>query len=265
MRIIDFHAHAFPDAVAEKAMPLLEEEGHLKAPLEGTVASLLKSMDETGVEISVLASIATKPKQFQSILNWSKEVASDRLTPFPSVHPDDPDLVAHVRTIRDEGFKGVKLHPYYQSFEADDERAFPLYEAIQECGLVLLLHTGFDMAYPRDRIVDPARIVKVIEAFPELRLVTTHLGAWEDWDEVRRLMLGRPILMDVSYSIDFLGAGTREFILSHPADCVIFGTDSPWEHPRKTIDDVRRLDLGEEVEHSIFHRNAERLLGLAGT
>lgn len=33
-RIIDFHAHAFPDAVAEKAMPKLEGEANLKAALD---------------------------------------------------------------------------------------------------------------------------------------------------------------------------------------------------------------------------------------
>ena len=49
MRIIDFHAHAFPDALAERAMPALEEEGNIKAALDGKISSLLRSMDEAGI------------------------------------------------------------------------------------------------------------------------------------------------------------------------------------------------------------------------
>jgi uncharacterized protein len=34
---------------------------------------------------------------------------------FPSLHPDDPLLFEHLQEVNDEGFKGVKMHPYYQS------------------------------------------------------------------------------------------------------------------------------------------------------
>lgn len=215
--MIDFHAHAFPDALAERAMPMLEQEGNVKAVLDGKVSSLLRSMDEAGVHASVVASIATRPHQFDSILKWSAEIVSDRIIPFPSVHPGDPEAVAHLRLIHEQGFKGVKLHPYYQEFDLDEERLRPLYAALQECGLVLLCHTGFDLAFPRIRKCDPVRIGRVREAFPGLKFVAAHLGAWEDWDEVERHLIGRPIFMDVSYAIDWIGPGrAREFILRHP-------------------------------------------------
>ncbi len=262
MRVIDFHAHAFPDAVAEKAMPTLEKQGNVEAPLDGKVSSLLRSMDETGIDISVVASIATKPKQFEPILNWSKEIASDRLIPFPSVHPGDSDAVAHVRAVREAGFKGVKLHPYYQRFDLDEARVFPIYEALLDCGLILLCHTGFDKAFPRDRKADPVRIARVRDRFPDLLLVTSHVGAWQDWEEVRRCLLGKPVYMDLSYSLQFMGNGARDFLVEHPDDYLIFGTDSPWEHPRDTIRNIRSLKLGDEAEAKIFGGNAERLLGL---
>ena len=43
--IIDFHAHAFPDQVAESAIPYLEEEGNVKAMHDGRIDSLLTLMD----------------------------------------------------------------------------------------------------------------------------------------------------------------------------------------------------------------------------
>ena len=252
MRIIDFHTHAFPDAIAEHAMPLLEEEGNIKAALDGKLSSLLRSMDATGIDVSVVASIATRPTQFESILKWSKTIASDRVIPFPSVHPSDGDAMERVRIIRDEGFKGLKLHPYYQEFDMAEERVFPLYEAIQDSGLILLCHTGFDMAFERVRKADPARIARVIEAFPELRLVTSHLIAWEDWDEARNHLLGKPVYMDVSFSIENLGDQARDFILAHPAEYVLFGTDSPWGGQRDTVEAVQELNLGAETEDKIF-------------
>ena len=177
--IIDAHTHAFPDAIAERAVPHLAQEGHVKAWLDGKVSSLLASMDRVGIAASVVCSIATKPQQFAPILAWSRAIASDRLIPLGSVHPADPEAVAHIRAIGDAGFKGVKLHPYYQDFFADEERMTPLYEAAIDSNLLLVMHTGYDIAFPRIRRADPQKIVTVKERFADLRFVATHMGAWQ--------------------------------------------------------------------------------------
>ncbi len=263
MLIVDFHAHAFPDALAERAMPALEAEGDIEAALDGKVSSLLRSMDAAGIQASVVASIATRPAQFEPILRWSAEIASERIIPFPSVHPDDPQLAARVHEIHAAGFKGLKLHPYYQDFDLDEARLRPLFAAAQDCGLLVLCHTGFDLAFARVRRGDPVRVLRVLDAFPELRFVASHLGGWEDWDEVERHLAGRPILMDLSFAIAGIGpVRARELILRHPPEYMLFGTDSPWAGQRETIDEVRGLDLGEERERRLFGANAARLLGL---
>jgi predicted TIM-barrel fold metal-dependent hydrolase len=261
MRIIDFHTHAFPDDLAERAVPALAAEADVEPALDGKVSSLLRAMDDVGIDKAVVASIATKPKHFVSILKWSKEIASERIVPFPSVLPADPEALERVRVVREEGFKGIKLHPYYQEFDLDDEWVFPFYEAIAEAGLILLCHTGYDIAYPRVRKCEPARIRTVADRVPELKLVTSHIGAWEEWDGVREYMLGRPIYMEVSYSFDWMSAEeARELLLGHPSEYLLFGSDSPWGDQRKQIEQVRALDLGAEREAAIFHGNAERLL-----
>ena len=89
--IIDFHAHAFPDALAERAIAHLEKEGNARAFLDGRLSSLLASMDSAGIGRAVVCSIATKPDQFAPILNWSRQIASARIVPLPSVHPKGPD------------------------------------------------------------------------------------------------------------------------------------------------------------------------------
>jgi len=265
MTIIDFHTHAFPDDLAERAVPALEASAPgATAHLDGKISSLVRSMDEAGIARTVVASIATRPKQFASILKWSQAVASDRIVPFPSFHPADPEAPDRVRQIRDAGLLGIKLHPYYQEFDLDDERMWPIYEAIQETGLIWLCHTGYDIAFPRFRRCDPARIATVADAFPGIMLVTSHIGAWQEWEAVREHMLGRPIYMEISYSLPFMSREeARGLLLGHGQDYVLFGSDSPWGDQKQAIADLRALELGAEREAAILGGNGLRLLGEA--
>lgn len=262
MPITDFHTHAFPDALAGHAMTaLLAETDDVTAWHDGRLSSLLASMDGAGIRRAVVCSIATKPTQFDKILAWSEQIRSERIVPFPSLHPADPDVAARVRRVADAGFPGIKLHPYYQDFDLDDASLHPLYRALCDCGLILVSHTGFDVAFERIRKADPQRIARVLDAYPALRFVATHLGAWQDWDAVAAHLLGRPVHMEISYSLHILGKQrSREMLLKHPRDYVLFGTDSPWQDQATALQQLRDLDLGPEWEQAVLADNAARLL-----
>jgi uncharacterized protein len=261
--IIDIHTHAFPDAIAERAVPWLEEEGDIEACLDGKISSLLVSMDKAGIDISVVASICTKPPQFRPILTWSQEIASERLMPFPSIHPDDPDAVDHIKEIAGLGFRGIKLHPYYQNFVVDEKRMDPIYRQIQREDLVVLMHTGFDLAYPRDRIADPEKVAAVMDRFPALKFIASHFGAWEDWDEVENRLLGRKVYLDSSYSLSQLGEEKAlRFLKNHDHNYFLFGSDSPWGDQGADLETLRRFDLDDEYTGLLLGGNAKRLLML---
>jgi predicted TIM-barrel fold metal-dependent hydrolase len=259
--IIDFHAHAFPDALAARAIAHLEGEGNIKASLDGTLASLLGSMASSEIECAVVCSIATKPEQFAPILNWSRQIASRKIVPLPSIHPRGPDPVGKARLVAQAGLPGIKLHPYYQDFQLDDPSLFHFFRVLEHMGLLVVCHTGFDMAFPRDRKADPVRIVRLLDKVPNLKLVSTHTGAWEDWDEVERHLLGKPLYMEISMSLENLGRErAREMLLAHPEDRILFGTDSPWSSQAETLRLVRALDLGPERERLMLHDTARALL-----
>jgi predicted TIM-barrel fold metal-dependent hydrolase len=264
MRVIDFHTHAFPDAVAEKAIPALEAEADVKAFHDGTLTSLLSSMDRAGIEKSVICSIATKPSQFEPILEWSRAIASSRIIPFASLHPEDPDLPQRVREVKAAGLKGIKMHPYYQHFSFNEPRLFPLYEAISAAGLVFISHTGFDIAFPHDRIVDPVKISAVVKMFPDLKVVATHLGAWQDWDEVEKHLIGKPVYLDISYTLGVLGDDQITSLLQrHPQDYLLFGSDSPWDDQKRALDHFLSLPLKDTLKEKMLFKNATRLLALS--
>lgn len=260
--IVDFHAHAFPDALAERAIAHLEHGAGVRAFLDGKIASLLASMDSAGIETSVICSIATKAEQFDPILQWSRKIASNRIVPMASIHPKGPDPIGKAHKVAEAGLLGIKLHPFYQDFVLDDPSLVPFYQVLAELGLIVVCHTGFDFAFARDRRADPMRIVRVLDRVPDLQLLATHMGAWDDWDEVEAHLLGKPIFMDVSLSLELLGRSrAREMILRHSPDHVLFGSDSPWSSQAETVRLVRALELGPERESLLLWKNAHRLLG----
>jgi len=219
-------------------------------------------MDRCGIEKSVVASIATKPGQFDSILDWCRRIANDRIIPFPSFHPEDLNFSDCIDRIKQSGFKGVKLHPYYQHFVLDDPQTmFPIYEKLQQAGLIVLAHTGFDMAFPHERICEPARVLNTLAHFPHLKFVASHLGAWQDWDTVRQTMIGKPIYMDISLSLEHLSKEqAREMITSHLPDYLLFATDSPWGDQHHALRLLRALHLQPQLEQKILRDNALALL-----
>ncbi len=258
---IDFHTHAFPDQIAATAIPALEKKGNVKAYLNGTVTDLLKSMDQAGIEQSVVCSIATRPEQFQPILDWSQSIRSQRIVPLPSVHPTDPDRFDHLQQIKDQGFVGLKLHPYYQDFFLDDPELLEFYAKIQELDLMVVMHTGYDIGYPRIRRANPERILNLLQMVPGLRLITTHLGGWDEWADVRELLTGLPIYMEISFALDFLDQiRLRDLIENHPPEYILFGTDSPWADQATTLKMLAKLGLSDDLYERIVRGNAKALL-----
>ncbi len=85
--IIDFHTHAFADKIAEAAMRSLHKSAGLRPYTDGTVSGLRASMQENGIDISVVLPIATKPEQQRIINDWAAFIRAADIIPFGSVHP----------------------------------------------------------------------------------------------------------------------------------------------------------------------------------
>ncbi len=261
--IIDFHTHAFPDNLAHQTVPFLAKSGNVTANISGTVESLITSMDTSGIEASVICTIATKPSHFGKIFSWLKHIRSKRLIPFPSIHPDDQEWSTHIQQVKSSGFSGLKMHPYYQQFALNEKRLFPLYDALSELSLILMLHCGLDIAYPASRRADPQKILQLMNTFPKLKIVATHMGGWKMWDEVEEVLVGKKVYLDTAFSLNTLSREqARRIFDNHPPQHLLFGSDSPWEDQKKAIGQVRKIKLDRDLEKRILGENAQRLLRL---
>ena len=67
---IDFHTHVYPDRVALKTVSSVRERAGIDAYTDGTLEGLKRSMASAGIDLSVVAAVATKPEQVESIQRW---------------------------------------------------------------------------------------------------------------------------------------------------------------------------------------------------
>lgn len=266
---IDFHTHAFADPIAERAITKLEDiimkSGYpdpQPAVTRGTVAELLACLDEWEVDKAVILPIATKPSQQASINNWAKSIMSERLYCFGTVHPDAEDALEELERIKALGLRGVKLHPDYQGFFADEERVFPIYRKCAELGLPVIFHAGRD-ALSMDCIhCTPQMSARVLDAVPEMTLILAHLGGNDCWDDVEKYLVGRNVYFDTAFIDGHISDEQAERIIkNHGSDRILFASDCPWHPSTAEIGLINRIDLTEEQRESIFSRNALRLLG----
>jgi uncharacterized protein len=260
VRIIDVHTHAWPDAVAEKAVAALMSKGTLTPYYDGTVRGMVAEMDRCGVSLAIMQPVATKAGQVAGINDWAASIASDRVVPFGAMHPDIPDAAAEVGRMASLGLRGFKLHPEHQAFAPDDARLAPIYEAAIAHNMTVFFHAGHDELHETLHGT-PESFVAVLDGFPEMRVVLAHLGGYRVWNRVAELLVGRDVYLDTAFTLGHLPeADFVEIVHAHGAERILFGSDGPWTDAAAEIAWLRRLPLREGVIDAVLGHNAERLL-----
>jgi predicted TIM-barrel fold metal-dependent hydrolase len=264
--IIDAHAHAFPDGIAPHATKTLCGQGRWHAMHnhhDGTLAGLLASMDAAGIGRAVICSVATKPSQVEKITDWSVAIASDRILPFASIHPDFADPEREIERIARHGLRGLKFHPQYMDCALDDPRCLRLARAAAKAGLVFTLHGGYHPAFEKVDVGSPVRLRRLHDAVPDLRIVACHLGGLGDWQGVLEFVVGTDIYLETSFAPSWCPRDVWEVLIArHSPERIVFGTDSPWQNQTQELADFRALPFSPHGLDLALSINAARLLGL---
>jgi predicted TIM-barrel fold metal-dependent hydrolase len=263
--IIDFHTHAFPDDLAEKALStLLANLNNLYTPVNNaTVAGLVKSMDESNVDMAVVQPVITKQSQTRKTNEWAASIGSDRIIPFGGIYPHTDDYKRDIDFVAGLGLKGLKFHAEYQNFRIDDPQMLRIYDYALSKGLIILHHAGADPGMAMPYKSSPRQFANIVDAMKGGIIVAAHLGGHAQWDDVEKYLTGKNIYLDTSMGFEYF---PREQFLrivkNHGADKILFASDSPWSNAKTEIEHLKALPLSESEKENILVTNAQRLFNL---
>jgi predicted TIM-barrel fold metal-dependent hydrolase len=198
---------------------------------------------------------------------------NDCLIPFASIDPHKGKMGVReaIKLIEEYGVRGFKFHPTAQGFYPNDRMVYPLYEVIQDAGLVALFHTGqtgVGAGAPggyglRLKYSNPMHLDDVAADFPTMKIVMAHPSfPWQE--EALAVATHKPTVhIDLSgWSPKYFPPILVRYANSILKDKVLFGSDYPVITPDRWIADFDKLDIKPEVRPLIMKQNAIRLLGL---
>ena len=266
--MIDFHCHVYPAAIARKATVATCDFYDLVSPFTGTPEEKRALDDAAGIDRSLILPVAVLPRLVHNCNLFAAETAKNdpHFIAFGTAHAADENLLEELAGFAELGLRGVKMHPDMQKFNIDDERLFPLYDAVQG-KLPVMFHSGD----PRTPWSHPQRIKRVMELFPRLSVIAAHLGAWSMQEEALPLLRDKEnLFVDTCSSMSHMEPERAvKYIRAYGADRVFFGSDYPVEDPVYQIKVLERMPLTDDEKEKIAHLSAERFLreycgGLAG-
>jgi predicted TIM-barrel fold metal-dependent hydrolase len=280
MEIINAHVHAidlkgmithYPDLKLSSGIASLSH-------LEQTIplldpAILLRQMDEAGIDRSVLLAVEA-PVIYASneyVADLCKKYP-DRFIGFASVDPKRDDAMEVLKkAIEGLELKGIKFHPPLQDFYPNDERYFYIYQAARDWGIPVVFHVGSTPFGNLCKLsqANPLLIDDIAVAFPELRIMLTHLGTlWQN--EAFMVVEKNPnVFIDTAAYLYEIGDILTENLISRIGeDKIIFGTDYPMPSPphavhnmKAFVEKVKQLPLPSETKEKIFSKNFKKMIG----
>lgn len=268
--VIDFHTHVFPEKLAPRAVESLQRGiashwGHgqgLPMFSDATLASLERSMEEHGIDISVVLPIATAPRQTTTINEYAKKISRGGIISFGSVYPGQDGWEKTVEQLARDGFRGIKLHPEFQDFYIDSRESVQLINKCRELGLTVVIHAGVDYGIAPPVRCTPERLRNALNYFQGDNLVAAHLGGFVLWDEVEKYLIDTPVIFDTAMISRYIDpALCADIIRRHGMDKIVCGSDSPWEDQSASRSFLKKIGFTED-ELAGFDKNAAALLWL---
>ena len=277
---VDFHTHVFPPQIKGNRNKYIERDPCFAILYSNpdskmaTAEELIASMDEAGVDISVILNIGWTTHELcvetNDYIIDSVSRYPQRLVGFCAVQPQSPKAaVAEIERCAQAGIRGVgEMRPDMQLFDLGDEVVMePLVEVLRKHQLVLLLHASEPVGhdYPGKGGITPDMLYPFITSFPDLTLVCAHWGGglpfYALMPEVKQAMSN--VYFDTAAS-PFLYTPQvyHQVIPLVGADKILFGSDYPLLAPSRLLEEIKALDLPEETKNLILSGNAQRLLGI---
>lgn len=263
MEIIDAHAHIYPEKIAKKATDAIGDFYDIEMEMPaGTTTQLIEDGSRVGITRYIVHSVATTAHQVRSINEFIKREAEEHkeFIPFMTLHQDltEEEVEHEIKWAKENGFRGIKLHPDFQKFNIDGENAQKFYKFAGE-NFPILLHIGDD----RFDYSKPERLVKMAKKYPLVTFIGAHFGGYRRWDDAYMYKGLENVYFDTCSSLPFITPKkAKEIIDMLGADKFFFATDFPMWDAKEELNRFNQIQLTDKEREKILSLNIKRLLNL---
>ncbi|MBW1997111.1 MAG: amidohydrolase [Deltaproteobacteria bacterium] len=264
--IIDAHTHVFPENVAPKVLDSNRALG-FDAFGEGTLGDLRGRMHKLGINACVVLAVSTLPRLVEPSNSWLLRERDEEMIPFGTIHPEYQGYRQEIKRIKAMGARGIKFSSLFQDFYPDDRNMYPVYDVLVEEELPVLFHVGGSMRSieGEEAMASPRRIARVLNDFPEMKVIGAHWGGFHALEEARKHLWGRDLYLDTSYPPGLNTVPLKailEFIEAHGPNRILFASDYPFGDQESDIGIIQDLPLDSEARYRILYGNAAELFGI---
>ncbi len=275
--LIDSHTHCFPPDIAKNRYHYVDIDpwfGELYRTPDvkiATVPDLLRSMDRSGIDVSVAVSFGWRDPsigaQCAEYVLHEAQASDRRVLPLAYVQPSLGTRAAK-QLERDlaRGYVGVgELMPNGQGFLLDEhETLAPVLNVAAEAQVPVLIHVSEPVGhvYPGKGTVGVAAMWNLAMAFPLVRFIAAHWGGGLVFYEL--MPEAKHVLGNVWYDCAATSLLYRPSIFGTAlqacdASKLLFASDYPVLQQRKLINTVRELGLPAESLKGLLGENARSL------
>ena len=279
MRIIDLHCYPGTEEWIACQGPYVEALAkYWKREWVGKEESaVLREFTDAGVEACLVAldletTIGTKPVGNDYVHAMWKRHPERIIQCWGALEPAKKNILDEARkAVEDLGFIGFHFHPIMQHFAVDDQRYYPLFEQISALGAAVMVDvgtTGMGAGMPGGhgaviRHAHPSSIDRLAADFPDLKIVMAHPGwPWVEETTAVALHKGNVYWEMSGWAPKYFPGNLKTDMRGRLQDKIMFGSDYPSMPYARILTEWRELGYKDEVMEKIFHKNAERILGL---
>ena len=281
--IVDFHTHVFPPAIKADRTAYLERDAGFRLLYQNprsrlaTADDLLAGMNAAGIDLSVMLGFGWSDQalciEHSDYLRAAASQHPDRLINFGTVQPLAAGSAGSVRRLAMEQppVRGLgELRPEEQGYGLDGQdwaSLGPVAEAARELDLPMLFHASEPVGHlyaGKGRLV-PERLLELIQAFPDQKLVLAHLGGllpfYAAMPEVRAVLAHTWVdtaAWPLLYGREVLPALASVFGVER----VLFGSDFPLLSQQLVVEQTRASGLTLPQLDRVLGDNAVELLGI---
>lgn len=246
------------------------------------LATVLKDMDEAGVERGILAAKVYYPSTADRLQILHEELSAlcaasgGRLRWIATVLPPEHgpgsywDLMRNPQIIAglagDPALVGVHITPSPWALAPNDRWYYPLYARCVDLGLKLFTYVGMPGPLWPMGPNNPAHLEDVALAFPDLVIIAHHIG--DPWTDMSIRLAARHDNVYICTSawspksyppalVEFMAKGWHG---TRGSEKVLFASDYPLTDLRRITRAVRNIALDDADLRRILHENSQRLL-----